>query len=66
VRTEALLKATGRGLEVSPREVAISPGAEPVVTRWPWGDPGGLVSVFDLAPGGRYVAALAAIHERLS
>lgn len=66
VRTEALLKATGRGLAVSPREVDISAGAEPVVTRWPWGDPVGRVSVFDLSPGGRYVAALAAIHDGLS
>lgn len=63
VRTEALLKATGQGLEVSPREVDISAGAEPVVTRWPWGDPLGRVSVFDLSPGGRYAAALAAIHD---
>jgi len=66
VRTEALLKATGRGLAVSPRAVDISAGAEPVVTRWPWGDPTGRVSLLDLSPGRRYVAALAALHDGLN
>lgn len=64
VRTEALLKATGQGLAVSPRSVEISPGEEPAVIRWSWGDPAGRVSIFDLSPGQRYVAALAAIHDR--
>jgi 4'-phosphopantetheinyl transferase len=66
VRTEALLKATGQGLTVSPRSVEISPGEEPAVIRWPWGDPAGRVSVFDLNAGPRYVAALAAIHDGIT
>jgi len=65
VRAEALLKATGEGLGVSPRLVDISSGEEPEVIRWPWGDPAGRVSLFDLNPGRRYVAALAAIHDDL-
>jgi 4'-phosphopantetheinyl transferase len=64
VRTEALLKASGQGLAVSPRSVDISPGQEPAVIRWPWGDPAGRVSIFDLSPGQRYSAALAVIHDR--
>jgi 4'-phosphopantetheinyl transferase len=64
VRTEALLKATGQGLMASPRSVDISLGEEPAVVRWPWGDPTGRVSIFDLNLGQRYVAALAAIHDR--
>ena len=63
VRTEAVLKATGQGLAVSSRTVDISTEEEPRVIRWPWGDPTGRVSLFDLNPGRRYVAALAVIHE---
>jgi 4'-phosphopantetheinyl transferase len=62
VRTEAVLKATGYGLEVDTRSVEITSGARPRVTRWPWGDPQGAVSLFDLSPGRPYVAALAVIH----
>jgi 4'-phosphopantetheinyl transferase len=65
VRTEAVLKATGHGLAVSGRSVDITTGARPLVTRWPWGDPAGRVSIFDLNPGLRYVAALAVIHRSL-
>jgi len=63
VRTEAVLKATGHGLAVSSRSVDITAGAGPRVIRWPWGDPTGRVSLFDLDPGPRYVAALAVIHD---
>jgi len=63
VRNEAVLKATGEGLAVSPRLVDISSREEPAVIRWPWRDPTGRVSIFDLNPGRRYVAALAAIHD---
>lgn len=66
VRTEAVLKATGHGLAVDSRSVNIRPGDEPAVTRWPWGDPAGRVSLFDLNPGGRSVAALAAIHDPIT
>lgn len=63
VRTEALLKATGHGLAVDPGSVHISPGENPAVIGWPWGDPTGRVSLFNLQPGRRYVAALAALHD---
>lgn len=63
VRTEALLKATGQGLSLDPRSVDISHGQDPGVTRWPWGDPTGRVSLLDLSPGRGYVAALAVIHD---
>lgn len=63
VRTEAVLKATGQGLAVSSRSVDITTGEGPRVIRWPWGDPTGRVSLFDLNPGQRYVAALAVIHD---
>jgi len=63
VRTEALLKATGQGLGLSPRAVEISPGENPGVTRWPWGDPTGRVKIFDLDPGRGHVGALAVIHD---
>lgn len=63
VRTEAVLKATGSGLATSPRSVEITPGIDPEVIRWPWGDPTGRVSLFDCHPGRRGVAALAVIHE---
>lgn len=65
VRTEAVLKATGSGLAVGARsvDIATGPGAEPQVLRWPWGDPLGRVSLFDLSPGQRHVAALAVIHD---
>jgi 4'-phosphopantetheinyl transferase len=63
VRTEAVLKATGRGLAVSSRLVDITTGENPKVIRWPWGDPTGRVSLFDLNPGRRYAAALAVIHD---
>jgi len=63
VRTEAVLKATGHGLAVSSRSVDITAGAGPRVIRWPWGDPTDRVSLFDLDPGPRYVAALAVIHD---
>jgi 4'-phosphopantetheinyl transferase len=63
VRTEAVLKATGHGLAVNSRSVDITAGAGPRVIRWPWGDPEGRVSLFDLDPGPRYVAALAVIHD---
>jgi 4'-phosphopantetheinyl transferase len=62
VRTEAVLKATGYGLAVDTRSVEITTGARPKVVRWPWGDPTGRVSLFDLGPGRRYAAALAVIH----
>jgi len=61
VRTEAVLKATGYGLAVDIRSVEISTGARPRVTRWPWGDPLGRVSLFDLNPGRPYAAALAVL-----
>jgi 4'-phosphopantetheinyl transferase len=62
-RTEAVLKATGYGFAVGSRSVDITTGARPRVTRWPWGDPTGRASIFDLSPGQRYVAALAVIHQ---
>jgi 4'-phosphopantetheinyl transferase len=63
VRTEAVLKATGHGLAVGRRSVDITTGAGPRVLRWPWGDPTGRVTIFDLGPGKRYVAALGVIHD---
>jgi 4'-phosphopantetheinyl transferase len=63
VRTEAVLKATGYGFAVGSRSLDITTGASPRVTRWPWGDPTGRASIFDLGPGQRYVAALAVIHQ---
>lgn len=63
VRTEAVLKATGHGLGISPRSVRVSTGDTPQVTRWPWGDPDGHVSLFDLSPAGSYAGALAVIHH---
>jgi 4'-phosphopantetheinyl transferase len=63
VRTEAVLKATGYGLAAGRRSVDITTGPRPRVTRWPWGDPEGRASIFDLRPGNRYVAALAVIHQ---
>ena len=63
VLNEAVLKATGKGLAVSPPLVDISSGEEPAVIRWPWGDPTDRGSIFDLNPGRRYVATLAAIHD---
>ena len=62
VRTEAVLKATGHGLGVSPRSVRVTTGDAPRVTRWPWGEPDGHVSLFDLSPDGPYAGALAVIH----
>lgn len=63
-RTEAVLKATGHGLAAGVRSVETRSTPEgPVVVRWPWGPPRGRVSLFDLAPAPRYVAALAVIHD---
>jgi 4'-phosphopantetheinyl transferase len=63
VRNEAVLKATGRGLGLSGRSVGITTGEGPRVLQWPWGDPTGRVSLFDLNPGRGYVAALTVIHD---
>jgi 4'-phosphopantetheinyl transferase len=63
VRTEAVLKSTGQGLAVGARSIGIATDPEPRVSQWPWGNPAGQVSLFDLEHRERYVAALAVIHD---
>lgn len=64
-RKEAVLKATGDGLSVSPKRIAVSPptGA-PALVRWSGsGRPALAVHLYDLDTGPGYAAALAAIGD---
>jgi 4'-phosphopantetheinyl transferase len=61
-RKEAVTKATGDGLRVSFKEVVLADGP-PRVVSWPYPAPPGSVTLFDLAPGPGYVAALAVIGD---
>jgi 4'-phosphopantetheinyl transferase len=66
-RKEAVLKATGDGLEIAPVRIAVSaPGAAPALVRWSGpGRPATSVHLYDLdAPPG-YAAALATLAEHL-
>jgi 4'-phosphopantetheinyl transferase len=66
-RKEAVLKATGDGLEISPvRVVVTAPRAAPALVRWSGpGRPAKSVHLYDLdAPPG-YAASLATLAERL-
>jgi 4'-phosphopantetheinyl transferase len=66
-RKEAVLKATGDGLTVSPVRIAVSaPGTRPALVRWSGpGRPAEPVHLYDLdAPPG-YAASLATLAEHL-
>jgi 4'-phosphopantetheinyl transferase len=66
-RKEAVLKATGDGLQVSPVRIAVTaPGSAPALVRWSGPDrPAIAVHLHDLdAPPG-YAAALATLAERV-
>ncbi|HWF73083.1 MAG TPA: 4'-phosphopantetheinyl transferase superfamily protein [Solirubrobacteraceae bacterium] len=62
-RKEAVLKATGHGLAVSPKLIGVSaPTAAPALTRWTGpGRPAASIHLYDLDPGLGYAAALATI-----
>lgn len=67
-RKEAILKATGDGLAVSPLRIAVTaPTTAPALVRWAGpGRPAASVHLYDLdAPPG-YAAALATLAERLA
>jgi 4'-phosphopantetheinyl transferase len=61
-RKEAVTKATGDGLRVSFKEVVLADDPLRVVA-WPYPAPPESVTLFDLAPGPGYVAALAVIGD---
>jgi 4'-phosphopantetheinyl transferase len=61
-RKEAVTKATGDGLRVSFKEVVLADDPLRVVS-WPYPAPPENVTLFDLAPGPGYVAALAVIGD---
>lgn len=66
-RKEAILKATGDGLSVSPRRICVS-GATvaPALVRWSGpGRPAGPVDLYDLDVGPGYTAALATVGGSL-
>lgn len=61
-RKEAVLKATGDGLNVPLRSLVISaPADPPAVIGWPYPDPPDRVTLRDLDAGPDYLAALAVI-----
>jgi 4'-phosphopantetheinyl transferase len=66
-RKEALLKATGEGLAISPNRIAVSaPGEEPAVLAWSHPRrPCGALHLYDLEPAGSYCAALATLGAPL-
>jgi 4'-phosphopantetheinyl transferase len=60
VRKESLLKATGDGLQVDPRQVRLSaPGEPPAVLDWPALP--GPVWLYDLGPEPGFIAAVAVL-----
>lgn len=62
-RKEAVLKATGDGLEISPRAVAVSaPDEDPALLAWPYSQPHPRsVHLYDLERPDGYCAALASL-----
>lgn len=61
-RKEAVLKATGDGLNVALRDLVITaPAAPPEVLAWPYEQEPGTVTLRDLDAGPGYVAALAVL-----
>jgi len=64
-RKEAILKAAGIGLAVSPADVVVTaPDDPPRLVSWPRaGFPAGSLSLHDLAVGAGYVASLAVIGD---
>ena len=66
-RKEAVLKATGDGLEISPSRIAVTaPGSAPALVRWSGpGRPAAAIHLYDLdAPPG-YTASLATLAEHV-
>ena len=66
-RKEAVLKASGDGLSVSPTRIAVSaPGSPAALTGWAGGGrPAATIHLQDLDPGSGYAAALASIGAPL-
>lgn len=66
-RKEALLKAAGEGLAISPRRIVVSaPGEAPALLAWEHSRPPvGTMHLYDLDPGDGYCAALAAVGAPL-
>jgi 4'-phosphopantetheinyl transferase len=66
-RKEAVLKATGDGLEVSPVRIAVTaPGTAPALVRWSGpGRPATSVHLYDLEAPSGYAASLATLAEQL-
>jgi len=66
-RKEAVLKATGDGLEISPVRIAVTPPTSaPALVRWSGpGRPAGTVHLYDLDAAPGYAASLAALSEQL-
>jgi 4'-phosphopantetheinyl transferase len=58
-RKEAVLKATGDGLAISPKRIAVTaPGEEPALLGWAHARrPASMVHLYDLEPAGGYCAA---------
>lgn len=62
VRKEAVLKASGHGLRVSPEKVEVSgPDEEPALLSWPLDPDPGDVEMSHLGLGGDYVGAVAVL-----
>jgi 4'-phosphopantetheinyl transferase len=66
-RKEAVLKATGDGLEISPARIAVTaPTSAPALVRWSGpARPAETVHLYDLDAAPGYAASLAALSERL-
>jgi 4'-phosphopantetheinyl transferase len=66
-RKEAVLKATGDGLEISPARIAVTaPTSAPALVRWSGpGRPAETVHLYDLDAAHGYAASLAALSEQL-
>ncbi|HZR52917.1 MAG TPA: 4'-phosphopantetheinyl transferase superfamily protein [Streptosporangiaceae bacterium] len=63
-RKEAVLKATGDGLNVPLHDLVVAaPSAQPAVLAWPYPDPPDRVTLLDLDAGPGYVAALAVLGQ---
>lgn len=64
VRKEAVLKATGHGLRISPEQVVVSgPDEDPALVSWPLAIAPGGVQLRALDPGDGYTGAVAVLSE---